>query len=144
MQLFTIFAMLFTAGGVMFAFQNNVPVTVNFFMWRFDSSLAMVMLLALVTGGIIVALVSTPATVKRQWALSRLQKRVAALEKECSALEMDLREARAVREATAAAEPATSSGMKGVTGLKRLFFDKKAPPAEVMVEESTLDKPQLH
>ena len=51
MQLFTIFAMLFTAGGVMFAFQNNVPVTVNFFMWRFDSSLAMVMLLALVTGG---------------------------------------------------------------------------------------------
>ncbi len=58
MQLFTIFAMIFTAGGVMFAFQNNVPVTVNFFVWRFDSSLAMVMLFALAAGGIIMALVS--------------------------------------------------------------------------------------
>lgn len=140
MQLFTIFAMLFTAGGVMFAFQNNVPVTVNFFLWRFDSSLAMVMLLTLVTGGIIVALVSTPATVKRQWTLNRLQKRVAALEKECSALEMDLREARAVRDANVVTETAAPSG---VSGLKRLFLDRKAPPLDPTGEEATPDKPQL-
>lgn len=141
MQLFTIIAMLFTAGGVMFAFQNNVPVTINFFIWRFDSSLAMVMLFALMTGGIIMALVSTPSTLKRQWALSRLQKRVAALEKECSALEMDLREARAVREASAVAEPETPSGVKG---LKRLLFDRKPPPLEPTGEETLLDKQQLH
>ncbi|MEW6514963.1 MAG: LapA family protein [Pseudomonadota bacterium] len=137
MQLFTIFAMLFTAGGVMFAFQNNVPVTVNFFLWRFDSSLAMVMLLALVTGGIIVALVSTPATVKRQWALSRLQKRVTALEKECSALEMDLREARAVRDTIVTSEPATPSG---VMGFKRLFFEPKKVPPETVSDDASPDK----
>ena len=141
MQLFTIIAMLFTAGGVMFAFQNNVPVTVNFFLWRFDSSLAMVMLFALMAGGIIVALVSTPATVKRQWALGRLQKRVAALEKECSALEMDLREARAMRDMTVASEPATPSG---VTGLKRLFFEKPSPPLDPASVDAQLDKQNSH
>lgn len=83
MQLLTISAMLVAVGGVVFAMQNDVPVTVTFLLWRFDSSLAMVLLLALVIGGTIVALASTPATLRRQWTISRLNKRVAELEKTC-------------------------------------------------------------
>lgn len=84
MQLLIISAMLIAACGVVFAMQNDVPVTVTFLLWRFDSSLAMVLLLALAIGGIIVALASTPSTLRRQWMISRLNKRVAQLEKSCA------------------------------------------------------------
>ena len=50
MQLFTIAAMLFAALGVAFALQNSIPVTVAFLFWRFDSSLALVLLLTLAIG----------------------------------------------------------------------------------------------
>lgn len=82
MQL-TIIAAIFVAivGGV-FAMQNNVPVTVNFLLWRFDSSLAMVLLFALALGATVIALLTTPATVRRKWQLSRQSKRIAALEKD--------------------------------------------------------------
>ena len=56
MQLTIIAAILISILGVAFAMQNNVPVTVNFLLWRLDSSLAMVLLLALALGAIIIAL----------------------------------------------------------------------------------------
>lgn len=81
MQLLAIVAMLVAIGSVMFALQNNVPVTITFIVWRFDGSLAMVLLMALALGGIAVALISTPATLRRQWAISRQNKRIDELEK---------------------------------------------------------------
>lgn len=82
MQL-TIIAAIFIAiiGGI-FAMQNNVPVTVNFLLWRFDSSLAMVLLFALAIGATVIALLTTPATVRRKWQLSRQSKRIGSLEKD--------------------------------------------------------------
>ena len=84
MQLLTIAAMLIAACGVILALQNNIPVVVTFLLWRFDSSLAMVLLLSLALGGFIVALVSTPATLRRQWAAARQNKRITELEKICN------------------------------------------------------------
>lgn len=81
MQLAIISAILTAIVAVFFAMQNNVPVTVNFLFWRFDSSLAMVLLLALALGAIVVALLSTPATLKAQWRQSRQKRRIEALEK---------------------------------------------------------------
>jgi uncharacterized integral membrane protein len=81
MQLLTIAAMLIAACGVTFALQNTVPVAVTFLLWRFDSSLAMVLLLSLAVGGFIVALVSTPSTLRRQWAMTRQNARIAELQK---------------------------------------------------------------
>ncbi|PWB58436.1 MAG: DUF1049 domain-containing protein [Nitrosomonadales bacterium] len=92
MQLLTIVAILFSIGGVMFALQNNVPVTVNFLLWRLDSSLAMVLLIALALGGIIFALVSAPSTLRRHWTLAKQQKRIEELEKAHNALEKKLAE----------------------------------------------------
>lgn len=79
MQLLTIVAMIFAVGGVLFALQNNDSVAVTFLVWHFNSSLAMVLLLALALGGLIVGLVSTPSTLRRQWAIARLEKQVAEL-----------------------------------------------------------------
>ncbi|HUY01989.1 MAG TPA: LapA family protein [Rhodocyclaceae bacterium] len=83
MQLLTIVAMLFGATSVMFALQNNVPVAVTFLLWHFDGSLAMVLLIAMALGALIVALVSTPSTVRRQWAINRQQKHIEELERTC-------------------------------------------------------------
>ena len=80
MQLITIVAMLVAVFGVAFALQNNVPATVTFLLWHFEASLATVLLLTLAAGGFIVALVSTPSTLRRQWAMNRQSKRIAELE----------------------------------------------------------------
>jgi lipopolysaccharide assembly protein A len=79
MQLIAILGIAVAVGGVAFALQNNVPVTVAFLLWRFDSTLAMVLLLAIALGAIIVALVSTPAALKKQWQLSRQRREIASL-----------------------------------------------------------------
>ena len=85
MQLMIIAAIFVGIGAVAFAMQNNLPVTVNFLLWRFDSSLAMVLLLALATGAIVVALLTTPGTLRRQWQLARQRRQLDELEKRCEA-----------------------------------------------------------
>lgn len=95
MQLGIIAAILVAIGGVAFALQNNVPVTVNFIVWRFDSSLAMVLLLALAVGAIIVALITTPGTLRRQWHEIRLRKRIDELDRHCRELDEALARCRA-------------------------------------------------
>lgn len=84
MQLTIIAAILAAIAGVIFAMQNNVPVTANFLLWRFDSSLALVLLLALAIGAIIIALLTTPATLRRQWLVTRQKKRIDELERTCN------------------------------------------------------------
>lgn len=86
MQLILIFGITIAIGSVMFALQNNVPVTVTFAIWRFDSSLAMVLLLALGLGVIIAALLSSPAVVRGQWTASRLRRQIAGLEEDKAVL----------------------------------------------------------
>lgn len=86
MQLLLIVGIGFAIAAVGFALQNNVPVTVVFALWRFDSSLAMVLLLALGLGVIIAGLVTSPAVIKGQWAASRLRRQLADLEDEKAVL----------------------------------------------------------
>ena len=80
MQLLLIFGIAFAVAAVAFALQNNVAVTVSFVFWSFDSSLAMVLLLAIGLGALIAGLVSSPAVIGGQWAAARLRRQVAALE----------------------------------------------------------------
>lgn len=81
MQLAIIAAIFVAIVGVIFAVENNIPVNVTFLSWQFDSSLAMVLLLTLALGAIIVALLSTPSTLRRQWLVSRQKKQIESLEK---------------------------------------------------------------
>lgn len=92
MQLILVFGIIIAIGSVMFALQNNVPVTVSFAIWSFDSSLAMVLLLALGLGVISAALLSSPTVVRGQWAVSRLRRQLAVLEKEKATLEQRVSE----------------------------------------------------
>lgn len=80
MQLMTILAMITAAAGVVFALQNQETVAVSLIAWRFEASLAIILLLALAVGGFVVGLVSTPSTVRRQLEIRRQQKRIEELE----------------------------------------------------------------
>ena len=86
MQLLLIFGIGFAIAAVTFALQNNTPVSVSFALWRFDSSLAIVLLLALGLGVIIAGLLSSPAVIGGRWSTSRLRRQVALLESERTAL----------------------------------------------------------
>ena len=87
MQFAVIAAIVIAIVGVAFAMQNSVPVTVVFLFWRFDGSLAMILLLALALGAAIVILASTPATLRAKWALNRQRKEIESL----TAANMELR-----------------------------------------------------
>ena len=118
MQLLTIVAMLVAIVSVIFAMQNNVPVTVTFLVWRFDSSLALVLLAALAIGMLIVALVSTPATIRRQWVLGRQNKRIAELEKANGIQKATIAELESRLPAT---EPPAPEEEKPYIGLKEII-----------------------
>ena len=79
MQLAVIVAIVIAIASVTFAMQNSVPATVVFLIWRFDGSLAMIVLLALALGAVIVGLVSTPATLRSKWAIKRQCKEIESL-----------------------------------------------------------------
>ena len=87
MQLLLILGITFAIGAVTFALQNNVPVTVSFATWHYDSSLAVVLLAALGLGALIAGLVSTPSVIKGQWTASRLRRQVVILEDHKASLE---------------------------------------------------------
>jgi uncharacterized integral membrane protein len=120
MQLLLILGIVFAIGAVTFALQNNIPVTVMIALWRFDSSLAVVLLVALALGALIAGLVSTPSVIRGQWAGARLRRQIAGLEGDNLALERRLSEleAEAARKAQvpkpAAAEAAHYVGLKSL------------------------------
>ena len=91
MQLTILIGIALAIVAVAFALQNNVPVTVTFLMWRFDSTLAMVLLLAVAFGALIVAMLSTPSVLRLQWQGTRQRKQIAALEQSRDELQEQLR-----------------------------------------------------
>ena len=80
MQLLLILGIVCAIGAVTFALQNNVAATVVLGFWRYDSSLAVLLLVALGLGALIAGLVSTPSVLKGQWNGARLRRQVAGLE----------------------------------------------------------------
>ena len=87
MQLLLILGIVFATGAVTLALQNNVPVTLTLASLHYDSSLAIVLLVALGLGALIAGLVSTPSVLKGQWAAARLRRQVVILEEHKVSLE---------------------------------------------------------
>ena len=129
MQLLLILGIVFAIGAVTFALQNSIPVTVVFAFWHYDSSLAVVLLVALGLGALIAGLVSTPSVIKGQWAGARLRRQVASLEDDNASLERRVRE---LESGTANKIPAPAPAAEEAApyvGLKSLMmaYDDKEP-----------------
>ena len=80
MQLQLIAAIIVAILAVVFALQNAVPITVSFLTWRFESSLALVLLIVLALGILMSLLVSVPSRVKRMKLISSQKKKIQELE----------------------------------------------------------------
>ncbi len=87
MTLRLIFSMAIAALAIAFALQNAAPVVVTFIVWRFESSLALVLVATLILGALIAALLSTAAAVRKNWKLSQQERLSGELEKRVTELE---------------------------------------------------------
>lgn len=125
MQILLILGIGFAAIAVLFALQNNVPVTVSFFAWSFDGSLALVLLMTLGLGAIVAGLVSSPTVIRGQWTGSRLRRQVTTLEEKNVGLQQRVSELEAQLESLHAAEalaaPSAPPKDKPYVGLKTLL-----------------------
>ena len=75
-----IIVLLFAVMAVVFAVQNVEVVPISFLFWQTEGSLALVLLLALVTGVVIGLLVTLPTRIKFSRELSKRKKEIAGLE----------------------------------------------------------------
>lgn len=82
MIIFLILGLILGSLSVVFALQNVVPITITFFVWQVEGSLALVLLLALLTGVIICGLVSIPEVIRNHMRFKALKKEIAALKVE--------------------------------------------------------------
>ena len=80
LQLITALVVIFLI--VMFAVQNAVSVSVVFFLWRVDASLAVVVAACFCLGALIGALVTVPTMLRERISISRLRKQVDMLRTE--------------------------------------------------------------
>jgi len=128
MQLTVIIGIIIAIAGVAFALQNSVPVTVSFLIWRFDGSLALILLLALALGALIIALVSTPAALRSRWSANRQRKEIENLQQANASLRARIAEleSRLPQGVTAAAPPREASA-DGVVGLKAIAAQFTSP-----------------
>jgi len=129
MQLLLILGIVFAIGAVTFALQNNIPVTVVFAFWHYDSSLAVVLLVALGLGALIAGLVSTPSVIKGQWAGVHLRRQVTSLEGDRVALERRVRELESETARNPLAPAPSVEQATPYVGLKSLMmaYDEKEP-----------------
>lgn len=82
MLFFLVLGLLLGAVTVIFALQNIVTISINFLVWQTEGSLALMLLLAMLSGVLICALVSIPEVIKTQSAFSELKKANKRLEDE--------------------------------------------------------------
>lgn len=132
MQLILILGIIIAIAAVIFALQNNLPVVVAIALWRFEGSLALVLLVSLGVGALIAGLLSSPAVIRGQWTMGRLRKQVADLERQLAAQQQRNRELEAeVARLSPTPAGATPVAEKPYVGLKTLIAgaDEKSGPS---------------
>lgn len=67
--------------AVAFSLQNAEPIIIHFFGWRFEGSLVIILLSALVFGVLLTILSSLPSQIKNRRLISKQQKIIADLER---------------------------------------------------------------
>ena len=124
MQLMLILGIIVAIVAVVFALQNNLPVVVAIALWRFEGSLALVLLVSLGLGALIAGLLSSPAVIRGQWTMGRLRKQVADLERQLAGQQQRTRELEAeLARLSPAPAGATPVAEKPYVGLKTLIAE---------------------
>ena len=98
MQIFLFVALIIAILAVAFAFQNNDQTTVSFAVWKFQGSLALILMVALAAGALISFLVSLPSNIKSRWTVRSQKKKMVELETKLSETQGKLEEAEREKE----------------------------------------------
>jgi uncharacterized integral membrane protein len=93
MQIFLFIALVISALAVIFALQNSASVEVTFLTWQFNSSLALVLLIALAAGALISVLFSLPSNLKTRWTIRQQRKKLGELEANLADARLQLEQA---------------------------------------------------
>jgi len=80
MQLWLIIAIVVAMLAVIFALQNAIPITVSFLTWKFESSLALVLLIAIALGVLMSLMVSVPSKIKNMKLILNQKRKINELE----------------------------------------------------------------
>jgi lipopolysaccharide assembly protein A len=75
MIIFLFIGLLLGALSVIFALQNVTPITVTFLAWQIEGSLALVLLMTILTGLVVGLLVSLPELIKKSFQISGLRRK---------------------------------------------------------------------
>lgn len=90
MQFVVIFSLILAVLAVVFALQNTAMVTLTFFVWTFESPLALLLLIALTIGAIITTIVSLPGWIKTRRSTTVHKREVAGMEESLAKYRTDL------------------------------------------------------
>lgn len=82
MLIFIVIALIIAIIAVIFALQNAITITISFFIWQFDGSLALILLLTLALGFLISFFATLPALIRRSWTIAGQRRRIGAIEKQ--------------------------------------------------------------
>lgn len=82
MIIFLILGLILGSLSVIFALQNTDLITVTFFAWQIEGSLALILLLALLTGVIICGLLGIPEVIRNYMRFKAMKKELARLTEE--------------------------------------------------------------
>ncbi len=85
-----ILGLLLGGAVIIFAAQNITPVSVVFFAWTFQGSLALVLTLAVVSGILICAFLSLPDVIRKRFIISRLHNKNVMLKEELVKKEVEV------------------------------------------------------
>ncbi|MBC7836807.1 LapA family protein [Acetobacteraceae bacterium] len=80
--IFLILGVLLGGASVVFILQNITPVTVSFFSWQIEGSLATILFLALASGILMSMLLLFPSFIRDEFRLSKLRRENKRLEDE--------------------------------------------------------------
>jgi len=75
-QLYFVVGMLLGLAVAIFALQNPANVQVRFLFWQAEGSLAMVVIVSAVTGGLVALLLGAPELMRARWHVRNLQRQL--------------------------------------------------------------------
>lgn len=79
-MIFLVIGLLVGGIAVIFILQNIIPITVHFFNWEMQGSLALILILSILTGAVLSALSCLPDMINNYFEINNLKKRVKELE----------------------------------------------------------------
>ncbi len=79
-MIFLVIGLLVGGVAVIFILQNIIPISVHLFSWEMNGSLALILILAILTGAVLAALSCLPDMFKNYFEIVNLKKRIKELE----------------------------------------------------------------